>query len=130
MTIPFWCLLAACLLPYLISGVGAYFRQKSPGGIDNQNPRQQIAALEGAGARAYAAQQNAWEALPVFIAAVCVSHLAGVAPEQSAAPAVFFVLARLGHFLAYLSNRSALRSLFWALGFGCCLALFVLAINT
>ncbi|MBF2054830.1 MAG: MAPEG family protein [Candidatus Sericytochromatia bacterium] len=130
MTIPFWCVLAACVLPYIISGVGAYYRLKLPGGVDNKNPRQQAARLEGTGARAYAAQQNAWEALPIFIAAVCVAHLAGVPPEKATAPALVFIGARVGHLVAYLADQDKLRSLCWALGFGCCMALFGLAINT
>jgi len=129
MTIPFWCLFVACILPYLIAFSGAYFRAKSPEGLDNKNPRQQAARLEGLGARAYAAQQNAWEALPVFTAAVCVSHLAGARPDHAALAAMIFVLARLLHFAFYMANRDALRSASFFLAFGSCMYLFGLAIN-
>ena len=47
------------LLPYVLAGVGGYFRRTNLGTVDNDNPRGQAALLEGAGARAYAAQANA-----------------------------------------------------------------------
>ena len=49
-----------------LAGVGGYFRQANLGAVDNENPRTQAALLEGAGARAYAAQANAWEAVALF----------------------------------------------------------------
>ena len=45
-------------------------------------------AYIGEGARVQAAQQNAWEALPVFAAAVFVAHLAGADPERSSVAAL------------------------------------------
>ena len=55
MTTPFWCLAAACLIPYVLAGVGGYFRLQQFGSTDNKNPRLQTAKLEGTGARAAAA---------------------------------------------------------------------------
>lgn len=129
MTIPLWCLFFAAVMPYLIAGTGAYFRSKAPGGLDNKNPRAQAAQLEGAGARAYAAQSNAWEALGVFTAAVVINHLGHGDPGQSATAALVFVGARVLHPIVYIKNIDALRSLTFAVGFGACMWLIGLAIN-
>lgn len=127
MTTPFWCLLIAILLPYVLSTTGGYFRVRQFGSLDNKNPRAQQAALEGAGARVQAAQQNAWEALPVFTAAVLVAHLAGADPHRSAVAAVIFVIARVLHPIFYVTNVDALRSLSFLVGIASCVWLFVLA---
>jgi len=127
MTTPFWCLLIAVVLPYLLAFSGASFRAKLPGGLDNRNPRQQVIHLEGVGARFYAAQQNAWEALAVFTAAVLVAYAAGADAEKSAVAAIGFIAARIAHAVFYVADLDKLRSLSFVVGFGCCIWLFVLA---
>ncbi|MDF1692787.1 MAG: MAPEG family protein [Zhongshania sp.] len=127
MTIAFWCVFIACLLPMMTAWAGGYFRAKQFGRIDNKHPRLQYAQLEGAGARAYAAQQNAWEALPVFTAAVVVAHLAGVAPERAALAAEIFIAARILYPIFYIANKDILRSLSFLVGMGACISLFVMA---
>ena len=124
MTIPFWCLLVAVLIPYVLAGVGGYFRAKQFGSVDNENPRRQASLLEGTGARAQAAQDNAREALPVFTAAVVVAHLAGVAPGTAATLSVVFLGARLLHAVCYLANWATARSLTFLVGLVACLSLF------
>jgi uncharacterized MAPEG superfamily protein len=127
MTTPFWCLLAAVLLPILIAFSGSFYRAKQFGSADNNNPRAQAQKLEGAGARAYAAQANAWEALAMFTVAVLVSHLAGV-PESEAAPwAIAFVIARVLHPIFYIRDLAPLRSASFLVGMVCIIALFVKA---
>jgi uncharacterized MAPEG superfamily protein len=127
MTTPFWCLLVALLLPYVLAGVGGYYRGRQFGSVDNHNPREQTAKLEGAGARAAAAQKNAWEALAAFTAAVLVAHLAGADPGQSSTAAVVFVAARVLHPIFYIRDLPPLRSLSFLVGVVCCLWLFGLA---
>lgn len=127
MTTPFWCLLAACLIPYFIAPIGGYFRAKQFGSVDNKNPRIQAAGLVGVGSRAQAAQANAWEALPVFASAVLVAHLAGADPGASSTAALVFIAARLGHAGFYLADVDKARSAIFLLGVGCCVWLFVLA---
>lgn len=127
MTKPLWCLLVAVLLPYGLAWTGGYFRMKQFGKIDNKNPRAQQAALQGVGARAIAAQQNAWEALPVFTAAVLVAHLAGADAAKSALAAQLFLFGRIAHAITYLADLDLLRSLSFAVAFGSCIWLFVLA---
>lgn len=126
MTIPLWCLFIVSLLPYGLAGAGNYYRLKSPGGLDNQNPRAQIAKLDGPGARAYAAQQNAWEALGLFTAAVLINHLAHGDPQSSALAAMIFVVARLLHAVAYIRNWDKARTGIFCIGLICCIALVVL----
>ena len=127
MTTPFWCVLVAILLPYALTGVAAYFKQQQFGTIDNRQPRDQAAALEGAGARAYAAQQNAWEALQVFGLSVVVAHLAGADPGASATASIVFIVARVLHGVCYVADLASLRSLSFLVATGCCLWLFWLA---
>jgi uncharacterized MAPEG superfamily protein len=126
-TTPFWCLLVAVLLPYVWTGVGGYYKKEQFGSIDAKHPRAQSAALEGAGARVNAAQLNSWEALPVFIAAVMVAHLAGANAGLSAAASILFVAARILHGVFYIKDLAPLRSLAFAVGLGACLWLFGLA---
>jgi uncharacterized MAPEG superfamily protein len=127
MTTPFWCLLFAVLAPYVITGVGAKFRTDQLGSLDNRHPRVQANELQGIAARAYAAQQNAWEALAVFTAAVMVAHLAGADPGASASASLVFVLARTLHAIAYIANQPVVRSTAFLTGLLCCLTLFGLA---
>lgn len=126
MTVPLWCLFIATFLPYLSAGVGSYYRSQLPGGADNNSPRQQVLQLEGAGARAYAAQGNAWEALAVFTAAVLINHVATANPQLSALAAGLFIVARLLHPVFYIKNIAGLRSLSWLIGMLCCIWLVVL----
>ena len=127
MTTPFWCLLAAVLLPYVWAGAGVYYKRQQFGAIDANHPRAQSAALTDAGARANAAQLNSWEALPVFGAAVTVAHLAGADAGLSAVASLVFVASRVLHGSFYIGNLAPLRSLSFTVGFGACLWLFGLA---
>ncbi|HPG24899.1 MAG: MAPEG family protein [Spirochaetaceae bacterium] len=127
MTIPFWCLFAVLMMPLLLAFVGGYFRGKQFGQADNKNPRAQVARLEGTGARAYAAQANAWEAATLFAPAVLVAHLAGV-PAESAAPwTIAFVVFRVLHAGFYLADIDMARSASFMGGMVCVVALFVKA---
>lgn len=128
MTIPFWCLLVTVLIPYVLAGVGAWQRQVQLGTIDNKNWRaNQLPQLTGMAARVYSAQANAWEAVAVFTAAVCVAHLAGADPGSSAIAAGIFLAARIAHAVLYLADLDKLRSVAFIIGWICCLWLFGLA---
>jgi uncharacterized MAPEG superfamily protein len=129
MTTPLWCLVIVALLPYPLAFTAGYFKAKQFGKIDNHLPRVQGAQLTGAGARAWAAQANAWEALAVFTVAVFVAHVAGADPERSATAAKLFVAARVGHAVCYLADWANPRSLVFFVAMGSCLWLFVLAAN-
>lgn len=127
MTVPFWCLLAVILMPIVLSFVGGYHRGKAFGKPDNKNPRAQIAQLEGAGARIYAAQANAWEAALLFTAAVLTSALAGLSAEAATPWALAFVVFRVLHAIFYIRDLDKARSGAFLGGLVCVIALFVKA---
>ena len=129
MTIPFWCVVMVAFLPYVLAGIGLYFRITQLGGWDNDNPRAQYAQLEGTGWRVWAAQLNAWEALALFTAVVVIAHLAGADPDESAVAAIVFVITRIIHPLRYAANLSTLRSLTVVTGLMSCVYLVYLAAN-
>ena len=128
MTTPFWCLLVAIFLPYVLAGTTVYFKNQQFGEIDVKNPREQSAGLKGKGARANAAQLNAWEALAVFATAVIVAHLAGADPAQSALASLVFVVTRLLHAALYIADQAPLRTGAFLVGLGSCAWLFGLAV--
>lgn len=127
MTTPFWCLIIAIIIPYIIAGITGYFKMKQFGSVDAKNPRLQAAKLEGVGARADAAQANAWEALAVFTGAVFIAHLAGADAEKSALAAQLFILFRVLHIGFYIGDIAPMRTASFFGGFACCIWLFVLA---
>jgi len=126
-TTPFWCLLITAIFPFVLAGVGGYLRVKQLGSLDVKHPRVQALELRDAAARAYAAQQNAWEALSVFGVAVIVAHIAGANPGTSATVASVFVLARVLHAVFYIANLAPLRTLSFVVGLVCSFTLFGLA---
>lgn len=126
MTTPMICLLVTLLLPLLLAGVGGFYRSREPGGMDNNDPRAQASQLTGAGARAYAAQQNAWEAVALFAPAVLVAHVLGADPATSATLAVTFVGLRVVHGICYLADLATLRSIAFVASLVCVIWLFVL----
>jgi uncharacterized MAPEG superfamily protein len=124
MTTPLGCLVVVALLPYVLSTLQGYLRVRQFGTLDNKNPRQQSAKLEGIGARCAAAQANAWEALGLFTAAVAVQHLAQADPGRAATLSMVFVATRILHPVLYMANLDALRSLIFLVGLGCVIGLF------
>ncbi len=127
MTVPFWCLVIVCFLPYVWGFVSIPERQKQLGRIDNKDPRGQQAQLTGRGARAMAAHKNAFEAIAVFAPAVIVAHIAGADPVWSSRLAQIFVSARLLHGIFYLQNLDLARSSVFGIALACDAGLFVLA---
>jgi uncharacterized MAPEG superfamily protein len=113
--------LILAFVPYVLSFVGAYFRMQA-GGVDNKHPRQQAAKLEGAGARAYAAQANAWEALGFFTALVAVLHFANPEAARGSTAAnlsLLFLATRILHPIVYIANLDLVRSLLFLIGLLC-----------
>ena len=130
MTLAHACVLVACLLPFfcaLLAKRGGMGKRRSEGGFDNHNPRAWLANQQGAAARANAAQQNSFEGLPLFIAGVLIAQQAGVSPALVNGLAIGYVACRLAYITAYLADAAPVRSLFWAAGVGCCIALFIAA---
>ena len=128
MTTVLACLLIAVLMPYVLAGIGGYHKGKQFGKPDNNNPRVQSAQLTGTGARAVAAQQNAWEALAVFTASLAAAFFAGVEPASLATPALVFVAARIAHAVCYLNDLASARSTTFLVATLMCLWIFVKAL--
>jgi len=122
MSIAYWCVLIAAILPYPIV-VLAKAGQK----YDNHAPREQLAQAQGYRKRANWAQFNAFEAFPAFAAAVIIAQLQHVTQSTVDTLALSFVAMRVLHAVFYVLDKAALRSLVWTAGFGCVIGLFVLA---
>lgn len=122
MSIAYWCVLVAAILPYPIV-ILAKAGQK----MDNHAPREQLAQAQGYHKRANWAQLNAFEAFPAFAAAVIIAQLQLVPQATVDMLALTFVAMRVLHALFYVLDKASLRSLVWAVGFGCVITLFVLA---
>jgi len=127
MTIAETCILIACLLPIACAGVAkfkGFGKPRRDGGFDNHSPRIWLAGLKGWQARANAAQQNSFEALPIFIAGVLVAERMQSPQSLIDGLAIAFLVARVGYIGAYLADRANLRSVLWMLGLACCVAMF------
>ncbi len=124
MPIAYWCLLLAAMLPLLWTGVAKTIQRRH---FDNRKPRDFQARLDGMAQRAHWAHLNSFEAFAPFAAGV-------LAAEQLSAPqgridelAIAFVTLRVVYGLCYLANQATLRSLVWAAGMVCTVALFIIA---
>ncbi len=122
MTIAFWAILAASLLPIVCAGLA-----KSGGSFDNAIPRTWLDRQTGWRQRADWAQRNHYEVFPPFAAGVLVANIAHAPQFWIDELAVLFVLVRIGYSAAYILDRPSLRSLLWGLGFACVAALFVIS---
>lgn len=128
MTIPFWCLAIACLLPFVWFSIEAPLRKAQFGAaLDNSTPRPQAAKLEGRAARAHGAHANSFEAIVYFAPAVVIAHLVNADATWTARLAVAFVVLRLLHGFFYLGDKPALRTASFAMGLLCVIGLFVTA---
>lgn len=124
MSVAYWCILAAAVLPYLWYSVARAFA----GRIDNHDPRLGMSQLaEGRARRANNAQYNAFEAFAPFAAAVLMAQFAGVDAIRVSQLAIAFIVVRVLHGVFYVANVHALRSLAFAAGYACIVWLMVLA---
>lgn len=128
MNIPVFVLMMLCILPISCAWVSGYFRHQQLGVVDNKNPRTQNAQLTGAGARAVAAQLNAWEALAVYSAALLAVTIAQVPVASYATLTLVLLGCRIAHAVCYIANQDILRSLTFFGSYGISLYLFVMAL--
>jgi uncharacterized MAPEG superfamily protein len=82
--------------------------------------------LSGWQGRAYSAQNNGFEVLPLFIAGVLFAQMAGADQGRIDALTLVFIASRLAYTWAYLSNHASLRSLIWAVGIAVSIALLAM----
>jgi uncharacterized MAPEG superfamily protein len=122
MTLAYWMVLMAAMLPYIAVGYA-----KMRANYNNHAPRAGIEQLPPAKQRAYWAHLNAFEAFPPFAAAVIIAHLAHASQPVIDALALTFVVSRVAHLLLYIKDHAALRSIAWVVGMGCVIGLFVAA---
>lgn len=120
-------ILIACLLPYVFTIIA-----KVSGGFkvtDNQNPREFLAKTTGLSARANAVQQNSFESLPLFIAAVLMAEYMVVSQHLIMMLGIAYIVLRIIYGICYLANISALRSIIWFLSMACPIILLLLIIR-
>jgi len=124
MTVAYWCILVAALLPYLWVSVAKATGER----YDNRAPRQWQARQDNPRSqRANAAQLNAFEAFAPFAASVLMAQAAGVDPERITTLAIAFVVLRVLHGVFYVAGVPLLRSAAWGGGFAVVLWLMVQA---
>ncbi|MHA6197727.1 MAPEG family protein [Pseudomonas wadenswilerensis] len=125
MTVAFWCVLIALILPYVCTSIA----KVASGRFNlrqNHDPRAFQETLEGMPRRAHAAQLNSFEILPAFIAAVMIADVVGNAEQVTQdVLAVLFITSRLLYIICYLADWAALRSLVWFVGVGLIVSFFV-----
>ena len=122
-----WAMIVASLMPLLLAWL-----TKVMGGFhlaDNAHPRDFMQRTTGMAARANAAQQNSYETLAVFLAAVIVAMLFFVPQSIVNVLAWLYVVIRVLYAAAYILNLATLRSILWILSMACCVMLFYLAIH-
>jgi uncharacterized MAPEG superfamily protein len=128
-TIAYWCVLIAILLPYICFGI-ARNRGRGVDGKrlrDNRNPRDFPGRIDGVAKRAWDAQLNSFESLPGFAAAIIIAHLANAPQICIDGLALAWVLLRVAYVAFYLTDRSTLRSSTQFASLACVLALFIVA---
>jgi uncharacterized MAPEG superfamily protein len=124
MTIAFWCVLVAGLLPYIAVGLAkadkSYLRH-------NDAPRDWEARLQGRQSRAHAAHLNSFEAFPLFAAGVLVAAFCKAPQGMIDGIAIAFVITRVVYIVCYVHNLATLRSVVWMAGLALSVALFFVA---
>ena len=121
----YFSLLIAGALPVACAGIAKFGFQN----YDNHNPRAWLAKQTGFRARANAAQSNSFEAIPFFAAGVLLALLTGVDHDKIDALSIGFIVARFAYIACYVMDKATLRSIVWSIGYGCVVALYVLAIQ-
>lgn len=124
MTIAYWCVLIAALLPYLWT----WLAKISKPHFNNSEPRLFLGQLDGWGQRANWTQQNSFEAFPAFATAVIIAtQIASINPSTLDKLAITFIIARIFYGIFYLTNQATLRSIIWSIGTASWVSMFVLS---
>lgn len=126
MTIAYWCVLAAILLPYIWTGYAKFSQRFTP--RDNHHPRVFLESLsEGPAKRAHWAQLNTFESIPGFMAAVIIAHQAHATQTWVDAISLLYISLRLVYGFLYISDRAGLRTMVWTAGLICIVSLFIIS---
>ena len=121
MTIAYWCVFVAALLPYLIVVVA-----KAGKNFDNSAPRAQLADALGWRQRLNWAHLNAFEAFAPFAAGVIIAQQLHAPQQQIDGLALAFIGLRILHPLFYALDKPTARSVTWASAYICVFALFLI----
>lgn len=121
MTIAYWCVLAAALMPFLFTGIAKF----TGGRYNNYSPREFLEKQDGFRKRAHWAQMNTFEAFPFFAAAVVIAHQTGGEQGYIDTLAAAFIALRIAYGVIYMANLALLRTLVWTAGLACTIAIFV-----
>ncbi len=122
MTIAFWCVLVAAVLPYAFA-MGAKWSRR----YDNSTPRRSLEQNEGWRLRAHWAHLNSFEAFAPFAAAVIICHIVRGPNATADTLAMAFIALRLVYGAFYITDKPSARSLTWLASLGCVIGLFVVA---
>lgn len=120
-------LLGACLLPYVFTIIAKFAGDFKVS--DNKNPREFLAKTTGLAARANAVQQNSFESLPLFIAAILMAEYMVVPQSIIMSLGIAYLALRLIYGICYLANIATLRSIIWFLSMACPIYLLILIIK-
>ena len=123
MHISYWCVLIAALLPFGFTAIAKTLDRRR---FNNHAVRDFQARMTGIAQRANWAHLNSFEAFPAFAAGVLVAQQVGAAQGKIDALALAFIALRLAYGACYMADLASLRSLIWAGGLACTIALFVI----
>jgi uncharacterized MAPEG superfamily protein len=121
MTLAEWMIFAAVVLYLLTVAPVKAVAHKT---FDNSKPRDPTFYRPGVAARALGAHLNGIETFPFFAFAILLAEFRQLPQNWIDELAIAFVVVRLFFVLAYLSNRSTIRTLLWNLGFAVNAAIF------
>lgn len=125
MTLAYWCVFAAILLPLVFTASAKFTGRFTP--KDNLNPREYLEGLSGFRKRAHWAQLNTFESIPAFMAAVIIAHQIGGDQAMIDGLAIAYIALRLAYGFLYMANIGLLRTLVWGAALACILAMFFTA---
>lgn len=107
-------------LPLLLNLLAGYFKIKTLGYYDLENPRQQSSILTGIGQRAISAQKNSWEALLIISCTLFITALCRLDQADILLGIFLYLISRIFYICFYLINWSICRAITWAFGIGIC----------
>ncbi|MEO6919469.1 MAG: MAPEG family protein [Collimonas sp.] len=123
MTIAYWCVLIAGLLPLLTIVIAKGGRRD----FDNAEPRAWLEKQSGLRRRADYAHRNHFEAFPFFAAGVIIAQQVHAPQNILNLLALVFIIARVIYTVLYLGDKPTLRSAVWGIAYLSVIGLFALA---
>jgi len=117
-------------MPTATVGLAKLSSAKQPRGdgrYSNRQLREWANDLQGWRRRANAAQQNGFEALPLFIAGVLLAQQTHADQARIDLLAMAFISIRVAYVACYLANLATLRTIVWGAGGLACIALFAIS---